>query len=105
MARVNISYKGLGELLRSDMMQAEMRARAEKVKALAEQTAPVDETGPHPGRYRDSFRVTSGVRLGRNRRAYGRVENDSPEAFWVEYGSVHNEAHHTLARALDAARD
>jgi hypothetical protein len=84
-------------------MQAEMRRRAELVKARAEASAPVDRTGPHPGRYKQSFRVTSGVREGKTRRAFGRVTNDAPEAILVEYGSRNNPRHRTLGKALDAA--
>lgn len=84
------SYRGIGELLRADFIVADMIARAERVKAVAEAYAPVDAESDHPGRYKESFKVSGGVRAGkrggRTRRAYGRVTNTAPEAFWVEYG-------------------
>jgi hypothetical protein len=79
----NASYEGIGELLKSPMIEAEMRARAEQVAALAEASAPVDPTSGHPGRYKGAFSVSSGVKPDR---AYGRVENTAPEAIEVEYG-------------------
>lgn len=81
-------------------MKAEMVRRAEKVKAAAEADAPV-----YTGRYKDSFKIESGIRDEPTRRAYARVENDSPEAVYVEFGTKNNEAHHTLQRALEAAGD
>lgn len=83
MSRFNASYTGIGELLKSPMVEAAMRARAEKVAALAEATAPVDPKSGHPGRYKAGFSVSSGV--GKDR-AFGRVTNSAPEAIDVEYG-------------------
>jgi hypothetical protein len=98
-------YKGIGEMLTMPGMEAGMHRKAEKVMAEAEATAPVGR-GRHPGRYRDSFSVSSGIRgSGRDRRAFGRVTNDAPEALFVEYGSIHNDRYRTLGRALDAATD
>jgi hypothetical protein len=104
------SVNGISQLVTSAAMQADMRRRAERVKAEAEATAPVGTRGPDPGQYKRSFSVSSGVRTGRagtarSRRAFGRVTNDAPEAFFVEYGTVHNPRHRTLGRALDAAKD
>jgi hypothetical protein len=105
MARFDASYAGIGEMLVSGFMQAHMRARAEKVAALAQQIAPYDPDSKDGTHYRDAFEVSSGVREGRTRRAYGRVENHDDAAFYVEYGTKNNPAHHTLGKALDAARD
>jgi hypothetical protein len=105
MAGYEASYTGIGEMLVAPFMVAEMRRRAEKVKAAAEAAAPVDEGGTHPGRYKASFHVDSGVREGKTRRAYGEVTNDSPEAFYVEYGTKKTPRHRTLGTALDAAKD
>lgn len=99
------SYEGIGELLKSPGMEAAMLAKANKVAARAEATAPVDETGPHPGRYKAAFSVSSGVKHAKTSRAYGRVTNDSPEAFFVEYGTKNNPRHRTLGKALDAVRE
>jgi hypothetical protein len=99
--RFKASYSGIGKMIRSPGMGAEMRRRAEKVKPLAEATAPVDS-----GEYKSSFKVTSGARGGvRKDRAYGRVTNSAPHAFYVEHGTSKTPAHHTLRRALSAAGD
>lgn len=105
-ARFQGDYRGIGDMLCSEGMQAAMRARAEKVAVAAEIDAPIGPASdPHAGRYKASFSVDSGIREGKTRRAYGRVTNDSPEAIYVEYGNKNIDAHHTLGRALDAARD
>jgi HK97 gp10 family phage protein len=101
-AKFRASYEGIGELLRSAEMEQAMRRRAETIKQRAEQTAPVGDpaTDPHAGRYRDSFEVESGREGGRKKdRAYGRVLNAAPEAFYVEYGTSKQEAQHTLLNA------
>lgn len=103
MAGYEASFRGIGEMLCMPGMVADMRRRAEKVKDFAEGSAPVDDGGPHPGRYKAAFRVDSGVQQGRTRRAFGRVTNDSPEAFYVEYGNRHVHKHRTLGTALAAA--
>jgi hypothetical protein len=104
MGTFRVDYKGIGDMLTMAGMQADMHRRAEAVKAEAEATAPV-YPGPTGGRYKRSFAVSSGVRTGRSRRAFGRVTNDAPEAFFVEYGTRNNPRHRTLGRALDAAKD
>jgi len=108
------SYKGIGEMLCSDFMLAEMVRRAANVMAEAERTAPVYRGGKHPGRYKRSFRVEGGVMRRRwtsengermkTRRARGRVLNDAPEALSVEYGTRNNPRHSTMRNALKAAR-
>jgi hypothetical protein len=98
-------YSGIGRLLTSPGMVAEMRRRAEKMKVYAESIAPVDEHGPHPGRYKASFHVESGVQRRKTSRAFGRLYNDSPEAFYVEFGTSRTPRHRVLGRSLDAARD
>jgi hypothetical protein len=102
MTTFKLDYVGVGQLLRSPEMQAEMRRRAEKVRVAAEASAPVYLKGRHPGRYKRSFRVRAGRRPSR---AYAMVINYSPEALWVEYGTKNNPRHRTLGRALEAARD
>lgn len=95
-------------MLRSEFMQEAMEARAARVKALAEFTAPVDVDDDHPGLYKASFELSSGVRAGkrggRSRRAYGRVTNHAPYALDVEYGTRDTPRHRTLGRALEAAK-
>lgn len=95
-------YAGIGEMLNADFMVEAMHERAERGKEYAEAVAPVYEQGPHPGRYKAAFEVSSGKRGGASHdRAYGRLENTSPEAVFVEFGTANNEAHHVLTRALD----
>lgn len=102
--RFKASYRGIGELLRSVEMQEHMRVRAERAKAFAEAEAPVDTGGPHPGRYKASFHVDVDIKRGRTSRARATLSNDSPEAFFVEYGTRNNPARHILGRSLDAMR-
>lgn len=106
-SKFTASYAGIGEMLRSEEMQAEMRRRAEKVAQHAEANAPTGspDDDPHAGRYKSSFQVSSGVQRRKTSRAYGEVINVAPEAVIVEYGTSQQEAHHTLGHALDAARD
>jgi hypothetical protein len=100
-ARFRASYRGIGKMLRSPEMQAEMRRRADKVARRAEAFAPVDS-----GQYKSSFTVSSGARGGLRRdRAYGRVTNTAPHAVFVEFGSSTVHAHQTLRRAMRAAGD
>jgi hypothetical protein len=95
------SYRGIGKMIRSPEMQAEMRRRAENVARRAASFAPVDS-----GEYKNSFVVSSGARGGfRRDRAYGRVTNTSSHAVFVEFGSSRVHAHQTLRRALRAAGD
>lgn len=103
MATYRKSAKGIGEMLCMPGMVANMAGRANRVAARARATAPVET-----GEYADSFVVTSGIRPAtgsRTARAYGRVTNTSDHAVFVEYGTEHQQAHHTLARALEAAGD
>lgn len=110
-ARFTGSYVGIGQMLVADFMVDEMQRRAGNVLTRCIETAPV-YAGPfldlHRGRYRDSFFIadetikTAGTGT---RRALGRVTNNSPEAFWVEYGTRNNDDHHTMGNALRAAGD
>jgi HK97 gp10 family phage protein len=105
-ASFRADYEGIGAMLTSEFMRAAMAARAQRVEQVAKATAPVDEKGPHPGRYRDSIDTRTFIREpsgGRTRRVVARVEATAPEALFVEFGTRHQEAHRTLGRALDAA--
>lgn len=89
-------------LLNAPWMVAEMHRRAERGKDFAEDVAPVDEDGPHPGRYKESFTVESGTRGGiHHDRAYATLRNHAPEAIYVEFGTERQEAEHVLTRAMD----
>ena len=98
-ARVKLNRKGVGELLRSPAMEAEMLRRAERIKSIAVATSPVYR-GPTGGHYKGSWKATPHKRGGRNRdRATATVSNHSYYARWVEYGTEKVPAHHVLLRA------
>lgn len=103
-ARFRMSRKGVGQLLRSEMIQAEMLRRAEVIKGVAEGIAPVGgPSDPHPGQYKASFYTKSTVRGGRRRnRATATVGNSAYYARFVEYGTEKVPAHHVLLRAARA---
>jgi hypothetical protein len=104
-ARFKMSRGGVGELLRSDMIETEMLRRANRIAAAAAAAAPTG-TPPgdlHPGLYRESFEVTSTRRGGRRRdRAVAVVANTAYYARWVEYGTERVAAHHVMLRAAQA---
>lgn len=104
-AKFKMSTRGVGQLLRSPEMEAEMRRRAELIKSVAESIAPVGgPADPHPGMYKGSFDVTSTSRGGRRKdRATATVRNLAYYARWVEYGTDKVPAHHVLLRAALAA--
>ena len=99
------SYRGIGELMTSEFMQAEMRRRAERVQVGAEASAP--DAPPYGVGYRAEFETTSGVKVSKRgtKRAFGRVTNHSEHAIWVEFGGQSTPAHRTLGRALRLAGD
>jgi len=106
MTSFKASYEGIGEMLCSDGMVAEMRRRAEKVKVAAEALAPYDPTSIDGSHYRDSFKVTAGVeRTLATLRAVGRVSNADEAAVFIEYGTSKTPDYHVLGKAIDAARD
>lgn len=104
MPTYRLDYAAFNEhLLNADWMVAEMARRAEQARALAEELAPVYAQGPHPGRYKAAFRVSSGKHGGAHHdRAYAELSNDAPEALSVEFGTEHNDARHVLVQSLDA---
>lgn len=69
---------GIGDMLTAPFVVAEMRKRTGAGGAFAESVAPVDEGGPHPGRYKAAFEVDSGVRRLKTRRAIGLLRNTLP---------------------------
>jgi hypothetical protein len=106
-ARFKMSRKGVGELLRSPGVEADMLRRAELIKAAAQAIAPVGGPGdPHAGAYKDSFKTSSRKRGGRRKdRATATVTNTSYYARWVEYGTERVAAHHVLLRAAESGGD
>ncbi|MGY1439533.1 HK97 gp10 family phage protein [Streptomyces reniochalinae] len=104
-ARVRLNRRGVGELLRSPQVEADMLRRANAIKATAVGMSPVGEAArdPHPGQYKASWHTSSTRRGGRRRdRATATVYNTAPHARFVEYGTERVHAHHVLLRAAQA---
>jgi hypothetical protein len=103
-ARIKVKSRGVGQLLRSEMMRTEMVRRAERIKDLGVAISVVGGAGdPHPGLYKASWEVTSTRRGGRRRdRAVAYARNKAPHARHVEYGTERVPAHHILLRAAQA---
>jgi hypothetical protein len=108
MSEFKASYSGIGRMIRSDYMLAEMMRRGANVMAVAIATAPVGdpETDEHSGRYKASFEL-HGENFGgtKHNRAEAKVINTSPEALYVEYGNRGNEPYHTMLHALIGGSD
>ncbi|NED31119.1 HK97 gp10 family phage protein [Streptomyces sp. SID8499] len=99
-ARFKMKRKGVGQLLKSPMVEAEMLRRAEVIKGVAVALSPVYEQGPHAGHYKESWETDSSSRGGRRRdRAVAVIRNTAYYARWVEYGTERVHAHHVLLRA------
>lgn len=94
------NYAGIGEMIKSPEMVRAMEHIANQIKDHAVAAAPVSRKSKHSGRYKNSFSVSSGPDGGwRKNRAYGRVSNTAPEAFYVEYGTTKMAAMHILLNA------
>ena len=106
-ARFKLKRKGVGELLRSEMIRADLVRRASAIEAVAVALSPVGGAGdPHPGEYKGSWKVSSRVRGGvRRNRATATVSNTAYYARWVEYGTEKVTAHHVMLRAAQAGGD
>lgn len=85
--RYDADYSGIGQMLTSGFMQADMLRRAEEAKAWAVARAGTEAIDS--GKYAGSFEVESGVQTSANgtRRAYGELRNTDPKSFVVEFGS------------------
>lgn len=90
------SYRGIGEMLCAPFMIAEMERRANAGKSYAESIAP-EKTGE----YKASFEVESGIRQGKTRRAFGRLKNTDPKAFYLEVGTEDTPKFRVLGKSLD----
>jgi hypothetical protein len=101
-ARFDSSYSGIGELLNSELMVSVMQQLADRARDRAVALAPVGGEGdPHPGRYKEGFRVEAHRHGGAKRdRAEAILRNGTPEAFYVEFGTSKQHAHHILLRAM-----
>lgn len=104
-AKFTGSFTGIAALLRSEMVGEALLAQAEKVKARAEELAPVDTSqyAQHSGRYKGSFSTRLAMNTRRNR-IEAAVVNDAPEAIDVEKGTSKMDGQHVLMRALDIIR-
>lgn len=101
MSYYRADYAGIGQMLRSEFMEAAMVALAERAKQVAEATAPYDPAGTT--HFRDSFEVTSRRDGGHEHdRASASLVNTDDAALWIELGTSDTPAHHTMAKALDA---
>lgn len=104
MGSVKASYGGIGQMLNADFMEAAMRARAERAMAVMVTTAPFDPKSTDGTHYKDSFTVDAGRHGGvRHDRAYGRVTNDDPAAFYIEFGTKDTPRHRTMGNAIHTA--
>src|SRR3569832_3015775 len=91
-ARFKMSSRGVGQLLNSPMVTAELLRRAEAVKGVAEALSPVGGPGDiHPGQYKRSWYVKL------ERKAVGRSGKKRPVGVvgflvffvcWVVFGLV-----------------
>lgn len=98
------NHRGIGDMLRSDMILEHLLRVGEKIRVTAEETAPVgrDRTA---GRYKESFHIRSSHHGGATRdRAEVVVFNDAPEAQYVEWGQHGAEPYHILLRAAVESR-
>lgn len=105
-AKFKMSNKGVGQLLNSPMIAAEMLRRAEVIKGVAEAISPVGgPDDPHGGAYKGNWHAEvrkKAVGRSRKKRPVGVVWNSSYYARWVEYGTEKVRAHHVLLRAAQA---
>lgn len=104
-AKFKMKKRGVGQLLRSPMIEAEMLRRADVIKDAAVAISPVGASArdPHPGHYKTSWHTSSTARGGRRKdRATAKVWNSAYYARFVEYGTERVHAHHVLLRAAQA---
>jgi hypothetical protein len=98
--RFTPDYRGIGDMLNSEMMKRGMEVVAGEIMLRAMVIAPVSHTDDHRGRYLASFHVKSQLDGGaKHDRAEAIVYNDSPEAIYVEFGHHGQEPYHVLASA------
>ncbi|WP_448319233.1 HK97 gp10 family phage protein [Streptomyces sp. CO7] len=87
-------HAAIASLVHEDFVQQDMHQRAARVVEAAQATAPVDT-----GRFRESIHTEDGPA------GLVLVASDLDYAVWVEIGTRDTRAHHTIATALDAARN
>lgn len=118
MGKFNSNPTGLGELLRRKEI---VEPFANRIADAARATSPFGPlTDGERTRYRDAWEVTTDEKVGPsdfgpNIRARATVSNATPYAAAIEFGNGRTDpprrnrktidAHYTLTRAIDAARD
>lgn len=106
MARYKPKQRGVGQLLNSPQVAAEMLRRAEVIRSVAVDLSPVGGPGdPHPGQYKASWQARverRPVGRARKKRPVGIVRNTSYYARWPEYGTEKYPGQHVLLRAAQA---
>jgi hypothetical protein len=101
MARVRFvaDYAGTGEMLRTDYMLAAVMRHAGRIEDIAVAISPLDQ-----GEYVSSFHIIPTTHGGpKGDRAQARVENFSPHANFVEFGTSRQKGRHVLLTAAVAA--
>jgi hypothetical protein len=100
-SKYTVDHAGVEKMLNSDFLLRHLEHVGRAIQTYAEAIAPVGPaTDPHRGRYKASFHMRSHTHGGAtNDRAEVIVSNDSPEAFYVEWGHAGREPYHTLLRA------
>ncbi len=106
---VEPNYKGIGEMIRDRSMWRGTEPVAKKMKLIAEALAPESKRKGHTGEYKRSFEVVNGIRVTPHPRAFSRLQNTSPHALAVEYGTVATrkrgkQPHRTLRKAARALK-
>ena len=105
-----MSYKAdhveFRKFLNSPMLAAAVMRVAIGIKERAEMSAPVGGPGdPHRGRYKASFEIRLHRHGGATKdRVEAIVKNTSPEAVFVEWGTMGDEPYHTLLKAAVEGR-
>ncbi len=107
LTRLEPNRAGLTRLLSSDAVRKALERRVTRGLIYAEAHAPVD-TGRYayalnipPGQSGGGFHITSGVENGR---AFARLNNDTPYAYFLEFGTRYMRAQPTLRKSIDAMR-
>jgi hypothetical protein len=108
--RLTPDNSALQDALNSAAMEAQGRQAAERVMERAVEISPVGdplEGDEHPGLYKRSWRVESGLNGGpTSRTAWGRVLNDTSYSPYVERGNSEGAPpQHILRRASEVLNE
>ncbi|WP_371538383.1 HK97 gp10 family phage protein [Streptomyces sp. NBC_00466] len=87
-------HAAIAALVHEDFVQRDLHERADRVVDAAQAIAPV-----RSGCFRDSIHAEDGPA------GSVQVVSDLDYSVYVELGTRDTDAHHTIATALDAARD